>query len=66
MIDWKYVITPRNDEAKKVIQEHLLPDFQGMLEQAIRISKEHRELGNQPLYRLQFTFINGPDLNWLA
>lgn len=46
MIDWKYVITPRNDEAKKVIQEHLLPDFQGMLEQAMRICKENLESGN--------------------
>jgi hypothetical protein len=46
LIDWKYIITPKNDEAAKIIQEHLLPDFQGMLEQAIRICKENLETGN--------------------
>jgi hypothetical protein len=46
LIDWKYIITPKNDEAAKIIQEHLLPDFQGMLEQAIRICKANLETGN--------------------
>ncbi|MFD2935379.1 SRPBCC family protein [Spirosoma flavum] len=45
LIDWKYVITPKNEEAKKIIQDHLLPDFQGMLEQAMNISKENLESG---------------------
>ena len=45
LIDWKYIIKPKNDEAAKIIQEHLLPDFQGMLEQAIRICKENLEAG---------------------
>jgi hypothetical protein len=40
LIDWKYVITPKNDVAKTIIQEHLLPDFQGM-----NISKDNLESG---------------------
>jgi hypothetical protein len=43
LIDWKYIITPKNDQAAKIIQEHLLPDFQGMLEEAIKICKENLE-----------------------
>lgn len=46
LIDWKYIITPRNEEAAKIIQEHLLPDFQGMLEQAMRICKQNLEPAN--------------------
>lgn len=45
LIDWKYIITPRNDEAAKIIQAHLLADFQGMLEQAMQISKQNLESG---------------------
>lgn len=45
LIDWKYIITPKNGEAAKIIQEHLLPDFQGILEQAISICKENLEAG---------------------
>jgi len=43
IIDWKYAFIPRNEEAKKVIEQHVLPDFQGMLEQAMRICKEKLE-----------------------
>ena len=46
LIDWRYIITPRSDEAAKIINEHLLPDFQGMLEQAMRISKKNLESGD--------------------
>ena len=46
LIDWKYIISPRSDEAAKIINEHLLPDFQGMLEQAMRISKKNLESGD--------------------
>ena len=46
LIDWKYIITPKSDEAGKIILEHLLPDFQGMLEQAMRISRQHLESAN--------------------
>jgi len=46
LIDWKYVINPKDDETAKIIQEHLLSDFQGMLEQAISICKENLETGN--------------------
>jgi hypothetical protein len=45
LIDWKYAINPKSDEAAKIIQDHLLPDFQGMLEQAISICKENLETG---------------------
>ncbi|MCF0075556.1 SRPBCC family protein [Dyadobacter sp. CY261] len=43
LIDWKYVITARNNDARQIIQEHLLTDFQGMLEQAMKICKENLE-----------------------
>jgi hypothetical protein len=45
-IGWKYVITPRNEEAKQIIEAHVLPDFQGMLEQAMKICKTNLESGN--------------------
>lgn len=45
VIDWKYAFIPRNGEAKKVIEQHVLPDFQGVLEQAMRICKEKLESG---------------------
>lgn len=41
LIDWKYVFTPKNEEAKGIIEQYLLPGFQGMLEQAVKISKEN-------------------------
>ncbi|SHM72131.1 hypothetical protein [Mucilaginibacter sp. OK098] len=43
LIDWKYVFTPKSDEARAMIEQHLLPEFQGMLEQAMTISKGNLE-----------------------
>jgi hypothetical protein len=46
LIDWKYVFIAKNDEARAIIEQHLLPEFQGMLEQAMKISKENLESGS--------------------
>jgi hypothetical protein len=45
LIDWKYVFIPKSEEAIGIIDQHLLPEFQGVLEQAMTISKENLESG---------------------
>jgi hypothetical protein len=36
----------KNDAPKQMIKEHLLPNFQGLLEQAILICKQNLESAN--------------------
>lgn len=43
MIDWKYVITPKNEQSEKIIIEHVLPGFQNMLNGAIGIVQKTLE-----------------------
>lgn len=45
LIDWKYVFIPKSEEARNIIENHLLPEFQGVLDQAMKISKENLESG---------------------
>ncbi|MEO6980046.1 MAG: SRPBCC family protein [Mucilaginibacter sp.] len=43
LIEWNYVFIPKNDEAGAIVIQPVLPEFQGMLEQAMEIIKENLE-----------------------